>query len=251
MLENLSNIIIIASAVVGAIAAALFGGLTVWAFRDIRSRSRDILVQILATVMVALIPIAGILVYLMLRPRETLQDQYVRALEEESLLSAIEHQEFCPSCTRRVDDEMRFCPSCHTKLRNDCPNCGKAVHLSWDLCPYCGNGLRPEAPTVTKASIRQTQVPAPKPQPPRQTTLPEPAVRQVPPARPVSAPVAQPADILIQDPVSPRTVVMPPVGNPTRTNGLTGILDKLGGAVEGVVNKVSSAKPAGKPEELE
>ena len=53
MTENISNLIAAAAAIFGAIAAAFIGGLTVWAFRDIRSRSRDILVQILATVMVA------------------------------------------------------------------------------------------------------------------------------------------------------------------------------------------------------
>ena len=250
MFENLSNIIIIVSAVVGAIAAALFGGLTVWAFRDIRARSRDILVQILATVMVAVIPIAGILVYLMLRPRETLQDQYVRALEEESLLSAIEHQEFCPSCSRRVDEDMRYCPSCHTKLRNDCQNCRKAVHLSWDLCPYCGNGLRPEAPVVTKQAPRQAQVYASSPVAAKPVAISEPAPRSTPISQAVGT-SQQGADIIIEEPISPRTVVMPAVGSPARGNALAGMLDKLGGAVEGVVNKVSAIKPVAKPEELE
>ena len=68
MTENISNLIVAAAAIFGAIAAALVGGLTLWTFRDIRARSRDILVQILATVMVGVIPIAGILVYFMLRP---------------------------------------------------------------------------------------------------------------------------------------------------------------------------------------
>src|SRR5512141_1786071 len=122
-MENISDLIVTIVAVIGAITAAVIGGLTIWTFRDIRSRSRDVLVQILATVMVGVVPIAGILVYFMLRPRETLAEGYVRALEEESLLASIEHQEFCPSCGRRVDEDMVYCPSCHTKLRNPCPNC--------------------------------------------------------------------------------------------------------------------------------
>lgn len=145
----------------------LVGGLTLWTFRDIRSRSRDILVQILATVVVGVIPIAGILVYFMLRPRETLQEGYVRALEEESLLSSIEHQEFCPTCGRRVDQDMQWCPSCHTKLRNACGNCGKAVHLSWDLCPYCGTAQTPEMPSSTTRVSRPNPVRVNAPTQPR------------------------------------------------------------------------------------
>jgi RNA polymerase subunit RPABC4/transcription elongation factor Spt4 len=157
MTENISSLIVAAVSLCGAIVVALLAGMTIWTFRDIRSRTRDPFVQILATVMVGVIPIAGILVYFMLRPRETLSEQYVRALEEESLLASIENQEFCPTCGRRVDSDMQFCPSCHTKLRNACPNCGRAVHLSWDLCPYCGHTLTPEMPSakVTRPQPRR------------------------------------------------------------------------------------------------
>lgn len=165
MAENISSLIVAAVSLCGAIVVALLAGMTIWTFRDIRSRTRDPFVQILATVMVGVIPIAGILVYFMLRPRETLSEQYVRALEEESLLASIENQEFCPTCGRRVDADMQFCPSCHTKLRNACPNCGRAVHLSWDLCPYCGSGLTPEMPVATVTRPRPKRVSAaPTPQ---------------------------------------------------------------------------------------
>lgn len=161
MTENISNLIVAATSLCGGIVVAILAGMTIWAFRDIRSRTRDPFVQILATVMVGVIPIAGILVYFMLRPRETLAEKYVRALEEESLLASIENQEFCPTCGRRVDADMQFCPSCHTKLRNACPNCGRAVHLSWDLCPYCGVELTPETPTPTVRAPQRKQVGAP------------------------------------------------------------------------------------------
>ncbi|MFN3705334.1 MAG: double zinc ribbon domain-containing protein [Thermoflexales bacterium] len=166
MAESISNLIIAALSLLGAIVATLLAGLVIWTFCDIRARTRDPFVQVLATVTVAIIPIAGILVYLMLRPRETLHEQYVRALEEEALLASIENQEFCPACGRRVDHDMQFCPSCHTKLRNICNQCGRAVHLSWDLCPYCGNTLQPEMPRAATASHqRVTAASAPKPQP--------------------------------------------------------------------------------------
>jgi len=214
-MENISNLIVTAVAVIGAIAAAIIGGLTIWTFRDIRSRSRDILVQILATVMVGVVPIAGILVYFMLRPRETLAEAYVRALEEESLLASIEHQEFCPSCGRRVDTEMVFCPTCHTTLRNSCPRCHRAVHLSWDLCPYCGETLQPEMPVISKP--RQRQVRAPQ-------------------AR-VSTSLQQ-ASTQTQDLAQGAGASNGNGGSATR--GFSGMLDKVGGAIEGLMDRVSS-----------
>ena len=52
--------------------AALWLGLVIWTFRDIRSRSRDIFAQILATLVVAILNLPGLLIYMMVRPRETL-----------------------------------------------------------------------------------------------------------------------------------------------------------------------------------
>lgn len=207
MAENISSLIVAAVSLCGAIVVALLAGMTIWTFRDIRSRTRDPFVQILATVMVGVIPIAGILVYFMLRPRETLSEQYVRALEEESLLASIENQEFCPTCGRRVDSDMQFCPSCHTKLRNACPNCGRAVHLSWDLCPYCGTGLTPEMPTATVA----------RPQPKRVSAA-------TPPQMPAPATSA---------------VTSPRAAKPS-------MLDRVSEAIGGMVDKVTSlaASPA-------
>lgn len=213
MTENISNLIVAAAAIFGAIAAALIGGLTLWTFRDIRARSRDILVQILATVMVGVIPIAGILVYFMLRPRETLQEGYVRSLEEESLLSSIEHQEFCPTCGRRVDQDMQWCPSCHTKLRNACGGCGKAVHLSWDLCPYCGTVQTPQLPSPT------TRVSKPNP------------MRVNAPAQPRTA-VASPSTKLNAPAIADKL--------PSATDAkarLSSLLDKVGGAIDQVASR--------------
>ncbi|HEY3290112.1 MAG TPA: zinc ribbon domain-containing protein [Anaerolineae bacterium] len=223
-MENISNLIVTAVAVIGAITAAIIGGLTIWTFRDIRSRSRDFLVQILATVMVGVVPVAGILVYFMLRPRETLAEAYVRALEEESLLATIEHQEFCPSCGRRVETDMVFCPTCHTTLRHSCPNCHRAVHLSWDLCPYCGETLQPELPAIGKP--KQSQLHAPQNHPG------------------VSLPPSRPHESTLRSVPASTS----PANGRTASNGFIGLLDKVGGAIEGLVDRVSPRTSGNTPE---
>ncbi len=235
MIENISNLIVAAAAVIGAISAALLAGLAVWTFRDIRSRSRDVLVQVLATVMVAVVPVAGILVYFMLRPRETLAEAYVRALEEESLLASIEHQEFCPSCSRRVDSDMQFCPSCHVKLRNPCHACGRAVHLSWDLCPYCGATLTPELPVVKKPAVRQISRPQTDAAP--ATAIADGATAQPRSiARPGAARQLQPPAETLPTGTAPARERVSPAA------AVSGLLDKVGGAIERVVDRISAGK---------
>ncbi len=121
----------------GLIAAAFLVGMVVWTFRDMRARSRDTFAQILATVIVALLTLPGFLLYLFLRPKETLAEAYERSLEEEALLQEIEEKPVCPGCRQRVQDDWQACPYCHTRLKKACTRCGKMLDLAWDICPHC------------------------------------------------------------------------------------------------------------------
>jgi hypothetical protein len=128
------------------IFTALYGGAIVWAFRDMRARSRDVLALIVAVLLVALVPIFGLVVYIMLRPRETLAEAYERSLEQEALLQTIEEPEVCSGCGQRVKADYVLCPSCHTRLKQSCPSCHQPLNLRWAVCPYCESSVTPQAP---------------------------------------------------------------------------------------------------------
>ncbi len=145
ILESIPFYLTILSTACGGVTVALLGGMAIWTFRDIRARSRDILAHILATLLVIVLPAIGLVVYLMLRPRETLADAYERSLEQEALLQAIEEPEVCPGCGQRVKGGYLYCPTCHTRLKRACPECGRPLHLRWSLCPYCGASVAPQA----------------------------------------------------------------------------------------------------------
>lgn len=110
----------------------------VWAVRDFRSRSRSRTKAVFTALLVALLPIIGLIVYLLLRPRETLSETYDRALEQEALLQQIEERPVCPTCSRPTQTNWFLCPTCHTHLRQPCPVCNSPLELHWDICPYCG-----------------------------------------------------------------------------------------------------------------
>ncbi len=150
----LSNSLLVLTAFGGAFLAALWVSLVVWTYRDIRSRARDPLVQILSALLVAVLNLPGVLVYLILRPTRTLEEEYQRTLEEEALLQALEDLPLCPGCERRVKDDWQVCPNCHTKLKKTCHNCAKFMELSWNICPFCGTpapGMRVESTSVDEA----------------------------------------------------------------------------------------------------
>ncbi len=156
----LSNFFLVLTAFGGAFVAALWIALVIWTYRDIRARARDPLVQILSALLVAVLNLPGVLVYLILRPTRTLEEEYQRTLEEESLLQALEDLPLCPGCERRVKDDWQVCPNCHTKLKKACHNCGKLMELPWNVCPYCAMsvpGMRQESVNMDEA-LRSLQI---------------------------------------------------------------------------------------------
>lgn len=138
-LETIISYLTIVAAVFGALLAALWLSLIIWAFRDMRSRSRDPFAQVLAAFVVAVLPIVGVVIYLILRPPETLAEAYERALEEEALLQEIEERPSCPGCSRTVNSNWILCAYCHTRLKKACQDCNSLLDLQWNLCPFCGN----------------------------------------------------------------------------------------------------------------
>jgi RNA polymerase subunit RPABC4/transcription elongation factor Spt4 len=157
MLDTIISYLTIFAAVMGALFAALWLSLIIWAFRDMRARTRDPFAQLLAALLVAVLPGVGIIIYLILRPPETLAEAYERALEEEALLQEIEERPACPGCSRTVESNWILCPHCHTRLRKACPDCDALMELHWNLCPYCGNQhLDPYRVDVTVPSTAES-----------------------------------------------------------------------------------------------
>jgi RNA polymerase subunit RPABC4/transcription elongation factor Spt4 len=160
ILNTIQPFIVMFAALLAAFLTATWIGAVIWAFRDIRSRSRDIFAQVLATLMVLvffpLFPVPGLLLYLILRPRETLAEVYEHSLEEEVLLQGIEERMACPGCNRRIEEAFMICPTCHTRLKKACPSCGRLLHLRWNICPYCG-----AVQTAVKAPAPSPRIVAP------------------------------------------------------------------------------------------
>src|SRR5258707_5004207 len=153
--QTISQLILYSAMAAGAVVASVWLGIVLWTLRDMRARSRDVLAQAAAALMVAVLNVFGLILYLMLRPRETLAEAYERSLEEEALLQGIEEKPVCPGCGRPSNALWQVCPHCHTRLKKQCIQCGQLLDLPWNLCPYCAT---PQGNTV-EAAPRQSGQP--------------------------------------------------------------------------------------------
>jgi RNA polymerase subunit RPABC4/transcription elongation factor Spt4 len=142
----MQDIGILAALIAGVWGLLLWLSIIVWVYRDIRERTRDLGLQVLAVFVVMMFfpvfNIPGLALYLMLRPRETLEEAYARSLEEEALLREIGDEGMCPSCRRFVERTWRICPFCATQLKDICSRCEQLLSFNWVACPYCGTERR-------------------------------------------------------------------------------------------------------------
>jgi len=145
---------VLAGVVGGVWALLLWLSIVVWVYRDIRDRTRDSSLQVLSVFVVLMFfpgfNIPGLALYLMLRPRDTLEEAYARSLEEEALLRELGDEGSCPSCRRLTDKDFQYCPACQTQLKDACAKCKRLLSFSWVACPYCGTTRPGTAPAAQR-----------------------------------------------------------------------------------------------------
>jgi len=109
-----------------------------WTYRDARLRSESTVNAIFWALVVLVLNFLGLILYLILRPPEFIDDIVERDLEIERMQLLLNgKQSSCPACGNTVNDDFLICPYCRKKLKNSCINCGKPLNLNWKVCPYC------------------------------------------------------------------------------------------------------------------
>jgi Double zinc ribbon len=142
--------------------AILWLSAVIWTYRDMRDRGSDAVSQMVAVLMVLVFNLPGLILYLILRPHETLAEAYVRNLETEAMMHEMNEQEVCFACQKHVRPDFVYCPHCRTKLAEMCGNCGKPFNLNWAVCAYCGHERLAVVPS--RGSAKPAPVTAPMPE---------------------------------------------------------------------------------------
>jgi RNA polymerase subunit RPABC4/transcription elongation factor Spt4 len=144
----------------------LWLGSAYWAFRDMQARTENPILPYFAAALIIfftpLLFVFAVVLYLIVRPRETLAEVYERSLAEESLLAEVEKNRVCPVCRERVQPDWLVCPNCRTRLHRVCPTCNRLADPDWPLCAYCGHEfVRQPARSAERAAEWGSQPQAP------------------------------------------------------------------------------------------
>lgn len=117
----------------------LYLSLVYWTFADARRRIDDPMLIGCAVVAAIIFPFVGVIVYMIVRPPEFLEDVRERELEMQAAEARLHQLSYlaCPHCSYEVKEDWLRCPSCTRKLRDPCGNCSKPLDPEWRLCPFC------------------------------------------------------------------------------------------------------------------
>ena len=144
----------------------LWLGTAYWAFRDMQARTENPILPYFAAALIIfftpLLFLFAVVLYLIVRPRETLAEVYERSLAEESLIAEVEKNELCPVCRDRVDADWLVCPNCRTRLHRVCPSCNRLAEPTWPLCAFCGHEFErtPERRSAARSATAHEDRPA-------------------------------------------------------------------------------------------
>jgi hypothetical protein len=134
---------------VGILLGVVFWLATVyWVYKDARRRIEDPWLVGMATVLGAVPPFLGPLIYMLFRPPEYLDEVRERELEMLAMEERLaEHGLRCPVCRGPVDASFLVCPVCTTRLKQACTECAAPLEPIWQVCPYCATPVPPGAVT--------------------------------------------------------------------------------------------------------
>jgi predicted amidophosphoribosyltransferase len=100
----------------------------------------------MATILGAIPPFIGPIIYMFFRPPEYLDDKRERELEIKAMEKRLALRDLhCPVCRAEVDPSFLVCPVCTTKLKQACVNCKQPLEALWQICPYCETMVEPAA----------------------------------------------------------------------------------------------------------
>ena len=83
---------------------------------------------------ISVIPVVGLLAYVILRPSSYLIDREEQDLDIALREHQLSHYGICPKCGAPIDRDFVVCPICNTQVRNVCPTCHRPLNADWKVC---------------------------------------------------------------------------------------------------------------------
>lgn len=126
---------------VGILVLTTYLGIIFWVTRDVTTRTKNLLGIFAAILLSVVFYIPGLLLYLLMRPLSTLDEnnslQLLSSVQDANLIS-------CTDCHHTIRLDHDHCPYCGVKQNLTCPECKNRLHPEWQYCTHCGFNTQPK-----------------------------------------------------------------------------------------------------------
>lgn len=113
-----------------------------WVWSDSSQRSSNIFFRLGSLLLVALFNFIGLAVYLVIRPRYTIEQIYWMDLERRYLIFETAELRDCNNCGFQLRPDFNVCPQCGHDIKVECESCKEMINKNWKFCPYCSTQAR-------------------------------------------------------------------------------------------------------------
>ncbi|WKZ31341.1 MAG: zinc ribbon domain-containing protein [Candidatus Dojkabacteria bacterium] len=108
-----------------------------WVWNDASQRSTNLFFRIGSLLLVTLLSYIGLIIYLVIRPKFTIEQIYWMDLERRYLIFETADLRDCVSCGYQLRPEFNSCPQCGNAINVPCEQCNEMINRYWKFCPYC------------------------------------------------------------------------------------------------------------------
>jgi hypothetical protein len=142
--------------VVAVISIVFWLVVTSWIWVDSDERTTSKWMRVFY-VIIGLIPVVGWIIYLIVRPSETIDEIYWGDLERRYLKYEAKDLGDCPKCGTQLYPGYIFCPNCKQRIKRKCSNCGVYVDLEYKYCTHCGQQMQKKVKKEKEISQEEMQ----------------------------------------------------------------------------------------------
>lgn len=127
-----------------------------WVWLDSGDRTSSRKMRVAYVLLTALLFVPGLIIYLLIRPSQTVEEIYWADLERRYLKYETAELGDCPKCGTQLFPGFTYCPNCRLKLKVKCPSCQVEMDKHYLFCPSCGNEMRKKSiPADEKAPSKE------------------------------------------------------------------------------------------------
>ncbi len=136
-----------------------------WVWLDAGERTGNKSARVCYLLLVLLFNVFGWIIYLIIRPSQTIEQIYWADLERRYLKYETAELGDCPTCGTQLYPGYIYCPKCGLELKIKCSGCDMYIEKSNEYCPYCGekaNKQTLEEDSTPSREVMEQQIQASK-----------------------------------------------------------------------------------------